>query len=158
MFRTCRNRNEVPAPNLNLTLPPLGISTDIDDSDLSDIPSQLRQVLETCLARDASPRVLEIYLPKVREIVINLLQGLKRKQARYRARTQSTSTTDDDPRKSLPPQSPPPQQQPQPQQRTSLDKQPSESEARRRSPSRKPVGARDESPKPRDSPQLIPPS
>src|SRR5271170_1453311 len=132
MFRTCRNRNEVPAPNLNLTLPPLGISTDIDDSDLSDIPSQLRQVLETCLARDASPRVLEIYLPKVREIVINLLQGLKRKQARYRARTQSTSTTtDDDPRKSFPPQTPQ-----QPQGRPSLEKQPSESEGRRRSPSR----------------------
>src|SRR5271170_6203347 len=100
MFRTCRNRNEVPAPNLNLTLPPLGISTDIDDSDLTDIPSQLRQVLETCLARDASPRVLEIYLPKVREIVINLPQGLKRKQTRYRARTTDPAVPEEDKRPS----------------------------------------------------------
>lgn len=126
-----------------------------DCSDLTDIPSQLRGVLETCLARDASPRVLEIYLPKVREIVINLLQGLKRKQARYRARAHASTTsttTEDDPRKSLP------LKQPQPQQRTSLEKTPSDSE-RRRSPSRRPVGARDESPKPRDSPQFpAPPS
>ena len=53
---------------------------------MADIPNQLRNVLETCLSRDASPRILEIYLPKVREIVINLLQGLKRKQSIYRAR------------------------------------------------------------------------
>ena len=74
------------------------------------------------MARDASPRVLEIYLPKVREIVINLLQGLKRKQARYRARAQD----EDVEYKEVPPTTPP-------------------KERRKISPARRPVGGRDES-------------
>ncbi len=94
-----------------------------NDSDLADIPSQLRQVLETCLARDASTRVLEIYLPKVREIVINLLQGLKRKQARYRARSQDNA--DEEYKEAQP--------------------QVTAKERRKNSPARRPVGGRDES-------------
>jgi len=119
-------------------------------SDLSDIPSQLRQVLETCLARDASPRVLEIYLPKVREIVINLLQGLKRKQTRYRARTTDPAVPEEDKRPSTTAgisatatttrqrstdMKEPPSKEPLPPQ----------IEPRRQSPARRPVGAREES-------------
>lgn len=128
MFRTRRNRNEVHSKIISLTI-----------SDLSDIPSQLRQVLETCLARDASPRVLEIYLPKVREIVINLLQGLKRKQARYRARTHDST---DDPSKVR-------QRSLEAKDSSSAMKSPvtpdPPPEKRRQSPARRPVGARDES-------------
>jgi Actin interacting protein 3 len=47
-------------------------------------------VLETCLAREASTDTLNKYLPDVRRIIINLLQGLKRKQATYRTRTAET--------------------------------------------------------------------
>lgn len=112
--RTCFER-----AGIEMTYPLRTLSP--DNSDLSDIPTQLRQVLETCLARDASPRVLEIYLPKVREIVINLLQGLKRKQARYRARAQ-----DEDEYKEAPPVTAP-------------------KERRKISPARRPVGGRDES-------------
>lgn len=80
-------------------------------------------MLETCLARDASTRVLEIYLPKVREIVINLLQGLKRKQARYRARSQDNAEEE------------------------YKDAQPQviAKERRKGSPARRPVGGREES-------------
>ena len=128
MFRTRRNRNEVHSNIITLT-----------SSDLFDIPSQLRQVLETCLARDASPRVLEIYLPKVREIVINLLQGLKRKQARYRARTRDST---DDPSKTR-------QRSLEAKDSSTAKNSPVTSdpppEKRRQSPARRPVGARDDS-------------
>ena len=102
---------------------------------MADIPSQLRQVLETCLARDASPRVLEIYLPKVREIVINLLQGLKRKQARYRARSHET---DDDSAKNTPGQRSADLKNPSPSSNTDVDR-------RRQSPARRIAGPREES-------------
>ena len=44
----------------------------------------LRDCLEACLSEDASPAVLEQHLPRVREIIIALLQGLKLKQAEYK--------------------------------------------------------------------------
>lgn len=117
---------------------------ELNFSDLSDIPTQLRQVLETCLARDASPRVLEIYLPKVREIVINLLQGLKRKQARYRARSQ---VSEDDSRF--------PRSQPQPP--PEVNEPPPQTPRRKESPARRPVGGRepssDRKSQPREPPQ-----
>jgi len=53
-------------------------------SDLEYIPQALREVLEAALANDASPQVLEIYLPQVRTIISNLLTGLKSKQHAYR--------------------------------------------------------------------------
>ncbi|KAF9234986.1 actin interacting protein 3-domain-containing protein [Melanogaster broomeanus] len=56
----------------------------IDMSDLMSIPEDLREVLETCLAEDANPDNLAIYLPKVRGIITRLLQGLRSKQSRYR--------------------------------------------------------------------------
>lgn len=48
------------------------------------IPEDLRDVLETCLAEDATPDNLAIYLPKVRAIITRLLQGLRTKQSMYR--------------------------------------------------------------------------
>jgi hypothetical protein len=134
MFRTRWNRNEVDYPPENRVN---------NDSDLSDIPSQLRQVLEECLARDASPRVLEIYLPKVREIVINLLQGLKRKQARYRARTHDTE--DNASSKTSTRQRSSNEAKEVPSKDTSVKNSPGDSERRRLSPTRRPIGAREES-------------
>ncbi|KAL4066066.1 actin interacting protein 3-domain-containing protein [Scleroderma citrinum] len=59
-------------------------SFNIDMSDLMSVPEDLREVLETCLAEDASPENLAIYLPKVRQIITNLLHGLRAKQSMYR--------------------------------------------------------------------------
>lgn len=42
--------------------------------------------MESTLAEEASPEALERYLPRIRAIIINLLQGLKCKQAEYRSR------------------------------------------------------------------------
>lgn len=49
-----------------------------------NVPDDLRNVLEQCLAEDPSKENLEIYLPTVRSIITNLLQGLRRKQDVYR--------------------------------------------------------------------------
>ncbi|KAI6101321.1 actin interacting protein 3-domain-containing protein [Pisolithus sp. B1] len=59
-------------------------SFNIDMSDLMSVPEDLREVLETCLSEDASPDTLNIYLPKVRQIITNLLHGLRNKQSMYR--------------------------------------------------------------------------
>ena len=48
------------------------------------VPEDLRDVLETCLAEEATPDNLNVYLPKVRQIITNLLQGLRGKQSTYR--------------------------------------------------------------------------
>ncbi|PWZ00822.1 AIP3-domain-containing protein [Testicularia cyperi] len=56
----------------------------IDMSSLNSVPDDLRDCLERCLSEDASPAVLEVHLPRIREIIINLLQGLKMKQAEYK--------------------------------------------------------------------------
>ncbi|KAI0063963.1 hypothetical protein BV25DRAFT_1837160 [Artomyces pyxidatus] len=55
----------------------------IDLSDLYSTPQDLRAVLEACLSEDASPQALAMYLPRVRQIIFNLLQGLKNKQPAY---------------------------------------------------------------------------
>jgi len=47
------------------------------------VPEDLRNVLEQCLAEDATAENLELYLPTVRQIITNLLQGLRGKQALY---------------------------------------------------------------------------
>lgn len=57
----------------------------IDMSDLASVPDDLRDCLEQCLSEDASPAVLDVHLPRIRQIVVNLLQGLKAKQAEYKA-------------------------------------------------------------------------
>ncbi|KAG8911031.1 Bud site selection protein 6 [Tulasnella sp. 417] len=56
--------------------------------ELRSIPEDLRNVLETCLAEDATPETLERFLPQVREIITELLQGLRHKQSQFRSMTQ----------------------------------------------------------------------
>lgn len=54
-------------------------------TDMGDVPQALRSVLEKALSEEASQENLDLYLPSIREIIINLLQGLKKKQAALRA-------------------------------------------------------------------------
>ncbi|PPQ90760.1 hypothetical protein CVT25_010149 [Psilocybe cyanescens] len=56
----------------------------IEMNELLTVPDDLRTVLEQCLAEDATPENLELYLPSVRQIITNLLQGLRGKQSIYR--------------------------------------------------------------------------
>ncbi|KAF5332915.1 hypothetical protein D9757_015244, partial [Collybiopsis confluens] len=56
----------------------------IDMSEMMSVPDDLRGVLESCLAEDATPENLELYLPTVRQIITGLLQGLRNKQSTYR--------------------------------------------------------------------------
>ncbi|KTW26735.1 hypothetical protein T552_02739 [Pneumocystis carinii B80] len=65
----------------------------IDTFDLATIPEDLRVILESMLAEEASPEALEHYLPRIRSIIINLLQGLKNKQAEYRSRSEYAYST-----------------------------------------------------------------
>jgi hypothetical protein len=48
------------------------------------VPDDLRAVLEQCLSEEASTENLDLYLPTVRQIITNLLQGLRAKQSIYR--------------------------------------------------------------------------
>lgn len=54
------------------------------DSDLEDTPNDLRNILERALGEEASVVSLDKFLPRIREIIINLLQGVKRKQQIHR--------------------------------------------------------------------------
>ncbi|KAL7280974.1 hypothetical protein ACG7TL_005924 [Trametes sanguinea] len=56
----------------------------IDMNELSSVPEDLREILESCLSEDATPENLERYLPTVRQIITRLLQGLRAKQSIYR--------------------------------------------------------------------------
>ncbi|KAF9649194.1 AIP3-domain-containing protein [Thelephora ganbajun] len=56
----------------------------IEMKELHSVPEDLRNILETCLAEDAQPENLQRYLPDVRKIITNLLQGLRGKQTAYR--------------------------------------------------------------------------
>ncbi|KAK1775469.1 actin interacting protein 3-domain-containing protein [Copromyces sp. CBS 386.78] len=62
------------------------INVDIDD--LGNVPELLRSILEATLSQEASAESLEKYLPRIRDIIINLLHGLKRKQHKLRQRQQ----------------------------------------------------------------------
>ena len=54
-------------------------------SEFLSVPDELRHVLEAALAADEpGPSVLEVYLPQVRAIITNLLQGLRAKQSVFR--------------------------------------------------------------------------
>lgn len=62
----------------------------VDTSDLGNVPELLRHILESTLSQEASVESLEKYLPRIRDIIINLLHGLKRKQQKLRQKqTQS---------------------------------------------------------------------
>ncbi|KAI1139997.1 AIP3-domain-containing protein [Hypoxylon sp. FL0543] len=84
----------------------------VDTSDLGNVPENLRHILEATLSQEANTESLEKYLPRIRDIIIHLLHGLKRKQQKLRqkqtrdkdgpsspesvgiaSRTMSTSTT-----------------------------------------------------------------
>lgn len=54
-------------------------------SDLNSVPEDLRSCLEAALSEEASPTTLDQHLPQIRQIVVHLLQGLKVKQAKWRA-------------------------------------------------------------------------
>ncbi|KAK5988636.1 Bud site selection protein 6 [Cladobotryum mycophilum] len=56
----------------------------VDTSDLGNVPDLLRTILEATLSQEASAESLEKYLPRIRDIIINLLHGLKRKQQKLR--------------------------------------------------------------------------
>jgi hypothetical protein len=58
----------------------------VDTNDLGPVPDLLRTILEDTLSQEASQASLDRFLPRIRDIIINLLQGLKKKQAKLRAR------------------------------------------------------------------------
>jgi hypothetical protein len=58
----------------------------VDTGDLGPVPDLLRTILEDTLSQEASQASLDRFLPRIRDIIINLLQGLKKKQAKLRAR------------------------------------------------------------------------
>ncbi|KAH8695698.1 actin interacting protein 3-domain-containing protein [Phaeosphaeriaceae sp. PMI808] len=59
----------------------------VDTSDLGNVPELLRGILEETLSQEASQSSLDNFLPRIRDIIINLLHGLKKKQQRLRQRT-----------------------------------------------------------------------
>ncbi|SOV07295.1 uncharacterized protein UDID_19659 [Ustilago sp. UG-2017a] len=95
-------------------------SYSIDMRDLNSVPDDLRDCLERCLSEEASPSVLEIHLPRIREIIINLLQGLKMKQAEYKQllvqqrAAKEANRSSNLPDAAVPSTPPPSSQQPQP--------------------------------------------
>ncbi|WVF66388.1 hypothetical protein IAT40_001128 [Kwoniella sp. CBS 6097] len=52
--------------------------------ELDAIPQDLRACLEQCLSYEQCHETLEVYLPEIRQIIYNLLHGLKQKQAAYK--------------------------------------------------------------------------
>ncbi|KAI1812728.1 bud site selection protein 6, partial [Poronia punctata] len=58
----------------------------VETQDLGNVPESLRHILEATLSQEASTESLEKYLPRIRDIIINLLHGLKRKQQKLRQR------------------------------------------------------------------------
>ncbi|KAK3722776.1 Bud site selection protein 6 [Vermiconidia calcicola] len=56
----------------------------VDTSDLGPVPDLLRAILEDTLSQEASQASLDKFLPRIRDIIINLLHGLKKKQQRLR--------------------------------------------------------------------------
>ena len=61
-------------------------SIGVDTSDLGPVPELLREILEETLSQEASSASLDKFLPRIRDIIIGLLHGLKRKQQRLRSR------------------------------------------------------------------------
>lgn len=58
----------------------------VETADLGPVPDLLRSILEDTLSQEASPASLDKFLPRIRDIIINLLHGLKRKQQKLRSR------------------------------------------------------------------------
>lgn len=66
----------------------------VDTSDLGNVPELLRHILEATLSQEASVESLEKYLPRIRDIIINLLHGLKRKQQKLRQKSSREKDND----------------------------------------------------------------
>ncbi|KAK5133963.1 hypothetical protein LTR08_007083 [Meristemomyces frigidus] len=62
----------------------------VDTGDLGPVPDLLRQILEDTLSQEANQGSLDKFLPRIRDIIINLLHGLKKKQQRLRQKNGST--------------------------------------------------------------------
>lgn len=56
----------------------------METNDLGPVPDLLRAILEETLSQEASQASLDKFLPRIRDIIINLLHGLKKKQQRLR--------------------------------------------------------------------------
>ena len=65
----------------------------VDTSDLGNVPELLRGILEETLSQEASQASLDNYLPRIRDIIINLLQGLKKKQQWLRQRNSQNGSS-----------------------------------------------------------------
>ena len=65
----------------------------VETADLGPVPDLLRSILEDTLSQEASPASLDKFLPRIRDIIINLLHGLKRKQQRLRSRQAKESSS-----------------------------------------------------------------
>lgn len=59
----------------------------VETQDLGPVPDLLRGILEETLSQEASQASLDKFLPRIRDIIINLLHGLKKKQQRLRQRS-----------------------------------------------------------------------
>lgn len=59
----------------------------IGTGDLHPIPASLRAALENLLGEDPSQAALAMYMPEIRGLLYELLQGLKAKQAVWKAAT-----------------------------------------------------------------------
>ncbi|GMG20901.1 unnamed protein product [[Candida] boidinii] len=59
----------------------LYISAGVDVTDIKDAPSLLRGILENSLVLEPSPETLEQFLPKIGEVVNEMMKNLKAKQA-----------------------------------------------------------------------------
>lgn len=59
----------------------------IETADLGPVPDILRGILEETLSQEATQASLDRFLPRIRDIIINLLHGLKRKQQKLRQQT-----------------------------------------------------------------------
>jgi hypothetical protein len=68
-------------------------SIGVDTSDLGPVPELLREILEETLSQEASSASLDKFLPRIRDIIISLLHGLKRKQQKLRSRQSKESST-----------------------------------------------------------------
>ncbi|KAL8814466.1 MAG: hypothetical protein Q9223_006309, partial [Gallowayella weberi] len=68
-------------------------SIGVETTDLGPVPELLRAILEETLSQEASPASLDRFLPRIRDIIISLLHGLKRKQSRLRSKQSKESTS-----------------------------------------------------------------
>lgn len=69
-------------------------SMDLDTSDLGPVPDLLRDILEQILSQEPSQAILARYLPSIRDVVMNLLNGLKRQQTLVRKGAKQSTITD----------------------------------------------------------------